>query len=111
MTLALIIKTNSCCRHFGLWLKDSFHHTSRYTTLCWTSAVALLLNSLALFVVYLSSSDPRYWLLNSRTSVSEAYIIIIIFFLNLNGLGKCMHSTLPLYNLNLCYKNCKEVNL
>ena len=72
MTLAFKIKTDSFYRRFGLWLKDSFHHTSRYTTLGWTSALALLLNSLALFVAYLSSSDPRYWFLNSHTSVSEA---------------------------------------
>ena len=79
MTLAFITKTNSCCRRFGLWLKDSFHHTSRYTTLCWTSALALLLNSLALFVPYLSSSDARYWFLNSHTSVLEAYITLFIY--------------------------------
>jgi len=78
--MAFIRKTNSCCRHFGLWWKDSFHHTSRYTTLCWTSALALLLNSLALFIAYLSSSDPRYWFLNSHTSGSEVYLII--FYLN-----------------------------
>jgi len=60
-----------CCRRCGSWLKDTFHHTSRYTTLCWISAVALLLNSLALFLAYLASSDPRYLLLSIHKYVSD----------------------------------------
>ncbi|XP_069685217.1 transmembrane protein 94 isoform X2 [Periplaneta americana] len=64
-------------RQYGSWLKDTFHHRSQYTTLCWTSALALVLNSLALFVAYLSSNDPRYGSLPV-----EGFIILLLVSIN-----------------------------
>ncbi|XP_023717752.1 transmembrane protein 94-like [Cryptotermes secundus] len=58
---------------YGSWLKDTFHHKSRYTTLCWTSALALILNSLALFLAYLASSDLR------NSSLPLEGIVILVF--------------------------------
>lgn len=29
-------------------MKDALHHRSQYTTLCWTSAIALLVNAVTL---------------------------------------------------------------
>lgn len=60
-------------RCYGSWLKDTFHHKSRYTTLCWTSALALILNSLALFLAYLASSDLR------NSSLPLEGIVILVF--------------------------------
>nr|CAD7393702.1 unnamed protein product [Timema cristinae] len=42
-----------------LWWRDTLYFKSRYTTLCWTSAAALVLNSLALFVAHFASDGSR----------------------------------------------------
>ncbi|XP_021935663.1 transmembrane protein 94 isoform X3 [Zootermopsis nevadensis] len=70
-------------RPYGSWLKDMFHHTSRYTTLCWTSALALLLNSLTLFLVYLTSSDPRY-----SSLPFEGFVILVCLSINLTCVAR-----------------------
>ncbi|XP_011308488.1 uncharacterized protein KIAA0195 isoform X3 [Fopius arisanus] len=43
------------------WLKDTLHHRSQYTTLCWTSAIALIINAISLIVSScFSVNDARY---------------------------------------------------
>lgn len=47
-------------RRYKAWLKDALHHRSQYTTLCWTSAIALLINGLILIIIYLSTGETWY---------------------------------------------------
>ena len=63
-------------RRYGSWLKDTYHHHSLYTTVCWTSALALVLNAVALFVAYLSCSDSRY----SFLSLLFPYLDILLLY-------------------------------
>ncbi|XP_067006534.2 endoplasmic reticulum magnesium-transporting P-type ATPase [Anabrus simplex] len=45
---------------FGPWVKDALLRSSRYTILCWSSALALILDGLALLVACIAHSDQRY---------------------------------------------------
>lgn len=47
-------------RKFKAWLKDVLHHRSQYTTLCWTSALALLVNAVILIVVFFTLNETWY---------------------------------------------------
>lgn len=44
-------------RRYRTWLKDALHHRSQYTTLCWTSAIALLINAVILIIAYFTLND------------------------------------------------------
>ena len=44
-------------RKYRSWLKDSLHHRSQYTTLCWTSAFALLINAVILMVAFFALNE------------------------------------------------------
>lgn len=51
---------NIICRKYKAWLKDTLHHRSQYTTLCWTSAIALLINAIILVIAFFTIDDTRY---------------------------------------------------
>lgn len=48
------------CRKYKAWLKDTLHHRSQYTTLCWTSAIALLINAIILVIAFFTINDTWY---------------------------------------------------
>lgn len=48
------------CRKYKAWLKDTLHHRSQYTTLCWTSAIALLINAIILVIAFFTTNDTWY---------------------------------------------------
>ncbi|XP_012230402.1 endoplasmic reticulum magnesium-transporting P-type ATPase isoform X2 [Linepithema humile] len=45
---------------YRAWLKDTLHHRSQYTTLCWTSAIALLINAVILIVTFFVLNETWY---------------------------------------------------
>lgn len=47
-------------RKYKAWLKDTLHHRSQYTTLCWTSAIALLINAIILVIAFFTINDTWY---------------------------------------------------
>ncbi|CAL7933065.1 unnamed protein product [Xylocopa violacea] len=47
-------------KKYKAWLRDTLHHRSQYTTLCWTSAIALLINAIILIVAFFTMNDIWY---------------------------------------------------
>ncbi|KAK0084269.1 hypothetical protein PV325_007343 [Microctonus aethiopoides] len=47
-------------KKYKSWLKDALHHRSQYTTLCWTSAIALLINAISIIIACFNMDEPRY---------------------------------------------------
>ncbi|XP_012258438.1 transmembrane protein 94 isoform X2 [Athalia rosae] len=64
-------------RRYTAWLKDSLHHCSQYTTLCWTSSLALLLNAVALIVTFCIAHESWY-----RSLLPSGIIICCLVTLN-----------------------------
>ncbi|KAG8227374.1 hypothetical protein J437_LFUL000382 [Ladona fulva] len=62
----------------GSWLNESLDHNSQYTTLCWTSAVILLINGLVFIFSYFLFDNPRYNFLPL-----QGLIIIVLLVINL----------------------------
>ncbi|XP_012271899.1 transmembrane protein 94 isoform X2 [Orussus abietinus] len=75
------------------WLKDTLHHRSQYTTLCWTSAIALLLNSVILIVAFYAVND--IW---NTTLPYEGPIVCCLILLNFTLVAsdnKLRHREIP----------------
>ncbi|XP_044574421.1 transmembrane protein 94 isoform X2 [Cotesia glomerata] len=66
-------------KKFHCWLKDSLHHKSQYTTLCWTSAVALFINAIILIIAYLNINQQ-----SDKVSLLPYEALIICCFVILN---------------------------
>ncbi|XP_015590634.1 transmembrane protein 94 isoform X3 [Cephus cinctus] len=47
-------------KKYRAWLKDALHHRSQYTTLCWTSAIALLINAITLVIAFFTVNETWY---------------------------------------------------
>ncbi|KAG7210195.1 hypothetical protein KM043_011750 [Ampulex compressa] len=47
-------------KKYRAWLKDALHHRSQYTTLCWTSAIALLINAVTLVIAFFTVNETWY---------------------------------------------------
>lgn len=60
------------------WIYDTLHHRSRYTTICWTSAIILLLSVIALILTFNLSSCDKY-----STLPFDAVIIFLLLIVNL----------------------------
>ncbi|XP_044020998.1 transmembrane protein 94 isoform X3 [Aphidius gifuensis] len=79
------------------WLKDALHHKSQYTTLCWTSAMALIINSLSLIIGTIYKSDNG----SSSSSSSLPYegLIVLLFvifnFILVVADNKLRHNEIP----------------
>ncbi|XP_033214958.1 transmembrane protein 94 isoform X2 [Belonocnema kinseyi] len=76
------------------WLKDALHHRSQYTTLCWTSAAALLINAISLIAIFFTVNEsPSY-----STLLYEGLIIccLVIFnFILVASDNKLRHKEIP----------------
>ncbi|KAK2583635.1 hypothetical protein KPH14_009573 [Odynerus spinipes] len=80
-------------KRYKAWLKDALHHRSQYTTLCWTSAIALLINGLTLIIVYLAIGETWY-----STLPYEGLIVCCLTILNFILVvsdNKFRHSEIP----------------
>ncbi|XP_043281137.1 transmembrane protein 94 isoform X2 [Venturia canescens] len=54
--------TDECRKNkkYRATLKDALHHRSQYTTLCWTSAIGLLINAVTLIATSFSNTETMY---------------------------------------------------
>ncbi|XP_049853191.1 transmembrane protein 94 isoform X3 [Schistocerca gregaria] len=59
------------------WLRDALHHESRYTTFCWTSAVAILACSFALFFAYIVDKSDRLCCL-----LAQGILLLLLLAIN-----------------------------
>lgn len=77
-------------RKYRAWLKDVLHHRSQYTMLCWTSALALLINAVILIAAFFTLNEKWcvkylkiYFLLmekhNLYINIIYLYIYIYIY--------------------------------
>lgn len=60
------------------WIYDTLHHRSRYTTICWTSAIMLLLSVIALIFAFNLSSCDKY-----NSLPFDATVIFLLLIVNL----------------------------
>ncbi|XP_014604302.1 PREDICTED: uncharacterized protein KIAA0195 isoform X1 [Polistes canadensis] len=98
-------------KKYKAWLKDALHHRSQYTTLCWTSAIALLINGLTLIIIYLFIGEKWY-----STLPYEGLVIccLTIFnFILVVSDNKLRHNEIPsrvyvlLKQLEIAQARCK----
>ncbi|XP_046406252.1 transmembrane protein 94 isoform X2 [Ischnura elegans] len=64
----------------GSWINESLDPNSQYTTLCWTSAVILLINGLVFILAYFLCDSPRYSFLPLQ-GLTIIILLAINFFL------------------------------
>lgn len=70
-------------RKYRAWLKDALHHRSQYTTLCWTSAIALLINAVILIVAFFMLNET--WLVKQGCTFIRNFLVIFHLFYLLLG--------------------------
>ncbi|XP_051174017.1 transmembrane protein 94 isoform X2 [Leptopilina boulardi] len=76
------------------WLNDALHHRSQYTTLCWTSALALLINAISLIAVFFTVEEAARY----STLLYEGLIILclVVFnFILVASDNKLRHKEIP----------------
>jgi len=78
MTFVLISRQSFVFRKYRTWLKDALHHRSQYTTLCWTSAIALLINAIILIVAYFTLKET--WWVKQNVYIYVKYLLFFFFF-------------------------------
>ncbi|KAJ1527966.1 hypothetical protein ONE63_007896 [Megalurothrips usitatus] len=81
-------------RHKYPWLHDTLNWKSQYTTVCWTSALVLLVSAICLIISYVSSDHPRL-----TTLPFEAFLILILTAANVFAVAwdnKLRHNEIPL---------------
>ncbi|XP_053975201.1 transmembrane protein 94 isoform X2 [Hylaeus volcanicus] len=80
-------------KKYKVWLKDTLHHRSQYTTLCWTSAIALLINAIILIVASFTMDDTRYHTLPYE-GLSVCCLVVLNFALVVSD-NKLRHEEIP----------------
>ncbi|XP_066585135.1 endoplasmic reticulum magnesium-transporting P-type ATPase isoform X2 [Prorops nasuta] len=80
-------------KKYRAWLKDALHHRSQYTTLCWTSAFALLLNAILLVVAFFTINETWFSSLPYEGLI-VCFLIILNFILVIND-NKLRHNEIP----------------
>ncbi|XP_026281983.1 transmembrane protein 94 isoform X2 [Frankliniella occidentalis] len=81
-------------QHKYSWLYETLYCRSNYTTICWTSALALLICSVCMLVSYVSSDHPRL-----GTLPLEATLVFILTIVNVSAVAwdnKLRHNEIPL---------------
>ncbi|XP_076171841.1 transmembrane protein 94-like protein l(2)k05819 isoform X5 [Ptiloglossa arizonensis] len=80
-------------KKYKAWLKDTLHHRSQYTTLCWTSAIALLINAIILVIAFFTIDDTRYLTLPYE-GLSVCCLVVLNFILVVLD-NKLRHEEIP----------------
>nr|XP_012144918.1 PREDICTED: uncharacterized protein KIAA0195 isoform X3 [Megachile rotundata] len=80
-------------KKYKAWLKDTLHHRSQYTTLCWTSAIALLINSIILVSASFTTNDTWYPTLPYE-GLTVCFLVVINFILVVSD-NKLRHKEIP----------------
>ncbi|KAL0110556.1 hypothetical protein PUN28_013866 [Cardiocondyla obscurior] len=98
-------------KKYRAWLKDALHHQSQYTTLCWTSAIALLINAIILIVAFFTFNETWY-----STLPYEGLIVcclVVLNFILVVSDNKLRHEEIPyrvkilLDQLNVARSTCQ----
>lgn len=93
------------------WLKDTLHHRSQYTTLCWTSAIALLINAVILMFVFFAFNETRYSTLPYEGLIVCCLVVLNFILVMLDN--KLRHEEIPhrvkilLNQLNVARSTCR----
>ncbi|XP_072762979.1 transmembrane protein 94 isoform X2 [Anoplolepis gracilipes] len=93
------------------WLKDTLHHRSQYTTLCWTSAIALLINAVILMVAFFTLNETRYSTLPYEGLIVCCLVVLNFILVMLDN--KLRHEEIPhrvkilLEQLNVARSTCR----
>ncbi|XP_076621551.1 transmembrane protein 94-like protein l(2)k05819 isoform X4 [Colletes latitarsis] len=100
-------------KRYKAWLKDTLHHRSQYTTLCWTSAIALLINAIILIVAFFTIDDTWYSTLPYE-GLSVCCLVVLNFILVVSD-NKLRHEEIPhrvqiLFDQLEVAKNCSQWN-
>ncbi|XP_076235188.1 transmembrane protein 94-like protein l(2)k05819 isoform X2 [Calliopsis andreniformis] len=80
-------------KKYKAWLRDTLHHRSQYTTLCWTSAIALLINAIILVVASFTFNDTWYPTLPYE-GLTVCCLVILNFILVVSD-NKLRHEEIP----------------
>ncbi|EZA54621.1 transmembrane protein 94 isoform X2 [Ooceraea biroi] len=80
-------------KKYRAWLKDALHHRSQYTTLCWTSAMALLINAVILIIVFFVLNETRYSTLPYEGLV--VCCLVVFNFILVVSDNKLRHQEIP----------------
>ncbi|XP_029032727.1 transmembrane protein 94 isoform X4 [Osmia bicornis bicornis] len=80
-------------KKYKAWLKDTLHHRSQYTTLCWTSAIALLINSIILVIASFTINDTWYPTLPYE-GLTVCCLVVVNFILVVSD-NKLRHHEIP----------------
>ncbi|KAK9307442.1 hypothetical protein QLX08_002248 [Tetragonisca angustula] len=80
-------------KKYKAWLKDTLHHRSQYTTLCWTSAIALLINAIILIITFFTINDTWYPTLPYE-GLTVCCLVVLNFILVISD-NKLRHEEIP----------------
>nr|XP_031837359.1 transmembrane protein 94 isoform X1 [Nomia melanderi]XP_031837360.1 transmembrane protein 94 isoform X1 [Nomia melanderi]XP_031837361.1 transmembrane protein 94 isoform X1 [Nomia melanderi]XP_031837362.1 transmembrane protein 94 isoform X1 [Nomia melanderi]XP_031837363.1 transmembrane protein 94 isoform X1 [Nomia melanderi] len=80
-------------KKYKAWLKDTLHHRSQYTTLCWTSAIALLINAIILVIAFFTVNETWYLTLPYE-GLTVCCLIVLNFILVVSD-NKLRHKEIP----------------
>lgn len=80
-------------KKYKAWLKDTLHHRSQYTTLCWTSAIALLINAIVLIITFFTINDTWYPTLPYE-GLTVCCLVVLNFILVVSD-NKLRHEEIP----------------
>ncbi|KAL6424026.1 hypothetical protein ACFW04_009732 [Cataglyphis niger] len=98
-------------KKFKGWLKDTLHHRSQYTTLCWTSAIALLINAVILIVAFFALNETWYSTLPYEGLIVCCLVVLNFILVMLDN--KLRHEEIPhrvkilLDQLNVARSTCR----
>ncbi|XP_024872113.1 transmembrane protein 94 isoform X2 [Temnothorax curvispinosus] len=96
---------------YRAWLRDALHHRSQYTTLCWTSAIALLINAIILIVAFFTLNETWYSTLPYE-GLTVCCLVVLNFILVILD-NKLRHEEIPhrvkrlLDKLNVARSTCQ----
>ncbi|XP_068983961.1 transmembrane protein 94 isoform X1 [Bombus flavifrons] len=80
-------------KKYKAWLKDTLHHRSQYTTLCWTSAIALLINAIILVIAFFTTNDTWHPTLPYE-GLTVCCLVVLNFILVVSD-NKLRHEEIP----------------
>ncbi|XP_032688054.1 transmembrane protein 94 isoform X2 [Odontomachus brunneus] len=98
-------------KKFKAWLKDALHHRSQYTTLCWTSALALLVNAVILIIAFFTLNETWYSTLPYQGLI--VCCLVLLNFILVVSDNKLRHEEIPhrvkilLDQLNIARSTCR----
>ncbi|CAL1678432.1 unnamed protein product [Lasius platythorax] len=98
-------------KKYRSWLRDSLHHRSQYTTLCWTSAFALLINAVILMVAFFALNETWYSTLPYEGLIVCCLVVWNFYLVTLDN--KLRHEEIPhrvkilLDQLNVARSTCR----